>query len=368
MTQLLRVPLADPRSETLAMKSEIMSALESVLEDGTYILGPQVKRFEDVLVARIGAHGLCGVASGTDALVLAMLAAGVKQDDEVIAPSHTAGPTIAAILMIGAVPVLVDVQEDTGCIDPHCVAAAITLKTRAIIAVHLYGHPADLQALRGVAGSIPLIEDCAQAIDAEAGGRKVGSIGDFGCFSFYPTKNLGAVGDGGAVSCARGEDLEKLRQLRVYGWSRPQCAERDGGRCSRLDEMQAAILSVKLKNLSAQLERRRTIAAHYRDGLKGLPLILPMERQGNHHTYHLFVIRSARRNALEAHLTRQGIGTGRHYPLPAHQQPAFARRARIAGTMAVTEKISGEILSLPMFGTMTEVQTDIVVDAVRSFA
>jgi dTDP-4-amino-4,6-dideoxygalactose transaminase len=364
----LRIPLADPGSETLAMKPQIMAAMECVLDGGAYILGPQVTSFEEAMAARIGAYGVCGVASGTDALVLAMLAAGVRPDDEVIAPSHTAGPTVAAILMTGAIPVLVDVEDDTGCIDARLVATAITPKTRAIIAVHLYGHPADLETLRTVAGSIPLIEDCAQAIDAKAGERKVGSIGDFGCFSFYPTKNLGAVGDGGAVSCARAEDLEIVRQLRTYGWSRPQYADRDGGRCSRLDEIQAAILSVKLTNLSTQIEHRRATAARYRNGFKGLPLRLPVERQGSYHTYHLFVIRSARRNALEAHLARQGIGTGRHYPIPIHQQPAFARRARVAGTMAVTEKLSGEILSLPIFGTMTEAQADIVIDAVQAFA
>jgi dTDP-4-amino-4,6-dideoxygalactose transaminase len=170
------------------------------------------------------------------------------------------------------------------------------------------------------------------------------------------------------VSCARPGDLEKLRQLRTYGWSRPQFAELADGRCSRLDEMQAAILCVKLGTLSAQLDRRRAIAARYRAGLEGLPLGLPVERQGQRHTYHLFVVRSGQRDALEEHLAGRGIGTGRHYPLPTHRQPAFARKARIAGSLAVTDKLAGEILSLPMFGTMTDAQADIVIDALRSFA
>jgi dTDP-4-amino-4,6-dideoxygalactose transaminase len=364
-----QVPLADPRGESLQLREEISAALMRVVDSGSYILGPEVAAFEKALATNVGAAEAVGVASGTDALTLAMLAAGVAAGDEVITVSHTAGPTVAAIRMIGAVPVLVDVEESSYCINADKVEPAIGPRTRAIVAVHLYGHPADMAAINGIAShhGVSVIEDCAQAQGATIGVRQVGPLGDIGCFSFYPTKNLGAIGDGGALVTDNPGLADRVRKLRTYGWTKPQYAELEHGRCSRLDEIQAAILSLKLKSLSSNLQSRRRAVARYRAGLAGLPLILPSERADSRHSYHLFVIRTQSRDALEAYLRARGIGTGRHYPWPVHLQPGIASFARVPARLAVTERIAGEILSLPMFATISEAQIDRVVDAVRQF-
>jgi dTDP-4-amino-4,6-dideoxygalactose transaminase len=363
------VPLSDPRGESRSLRSEIAAALMRVVDSGSYILGPEVTAFEKALAANIGAAQALGVASGTDALVLAMVGLGIGAGDEVITVSHTAGPTVAAIRMIGAIPVLVDVEEASYCIDPRKIERAIGPRTRAVIAVHLYGHPANIAAVNGIAGNhgISVIEDCAQAQGAMVDERPVGSLGDIGCFSFYPTKNLGAIGDGGALVTDDAVLADRVRQLRTYGWSKPQYATLENGRGSRLDELQAAILSLKLKSLPRYLERRRHVAERYRAGLAGLPLILPSEQASFRHAYHLFVVRTKARDALEAHLKASGIGTGRHYPWPVHVQPGLASFARVPEPLAVTEQIAREILSLPMFTTISEAQIDRVVDAVRKF-
>ena len=361
------VPFAYPRGEVEALRAEIAAALMRVVTGDAYILGPEVSAFEKSLAASLNVSDAIGVASGTDALVLALLGLGVSCGDEVITVSHTAGPTVAAIRMVGAVPVLVDICEDNYCLDPACLKAALSPRTKAIIAVHLYGHPADIGAIRAAAPGIPIVEDCAQAQGASLGAKPVGGLGDAGCFSFYPTKNLAAIGDGGAVTANDALVAGRVRKLRTYGWSKPQYADLEGGRCSRLDEIQAALLSVKLRVLPDYIARRRAIAARYRDGLSGLPLILPSERPGASHAYHLYVLRCGKRDELEGHLGREGIGVGRHYPLPAHRQPGLAARARIPAPLPVTEKVSAEILSLPMFSTMTDRQVDRVVVAVRGF-
>jgi dTDP-4-amino-4,6-dideoxygalactose transaminase len=361
------VPLADPGADTQEYRDAIITALARVVNGGNFILGPEVNRFERSMAASLDVSDVVGVASGTDALVLAQLALGIGAGDEVIAPSHTAGPTIAAIHMSRATPVLVECDPDTYCIDAGAVAAAVSSRTKAIIAVHLYGHPANIDALQMVAPGIPIIEDCAQAQGARLNGRAIGGLGAISCFSFYPTKNLGALGDGGAVATNDAQLALTVRRLRAYGWTHPQYAELENGRCSRLDEMQAAILSVKLEALPDAITRRRSIAARYRNGMKDLPLILPREAPGAVHAYHLFVLRSDRRDALEKHLQAAGIGTGRHYPYPTHVQPGLASKARIPGSLARTETLYGEILSLPMFATMSDEQTDNVIAAVRSF-
>jgi dTDP-4-amino-4,6-dideoxygalactose transaminase len=361
------VPLAYPRGEAQALRSEIAQAVMRVIDGNVYILGTEVAAFEKALAASVGAAEAIGVASGTDALVLAMLGIGIEPGDEVITVSHTAGPTVAAIRMVGAVPVLVDIEEATYCLDPATMRAALSSKTKAIIAVHLYGHPANIAAIRAAAPGIPVIEDCAQAQGALSGGKPVGGLGDAACFSFYPTKNLGAIGDGGAVTSNNLIIADRVRKLRTYGWTRPQYAELEGGRCSRLDEIQAALLSVKLKALPDHIERRRAIAALYRSGLAGLQLTLPSEGPGDSHAYHLFVLRSDQRDALEAHLQKEDIGTGRHYPLPVHMQPGLAAQARVPSHLVVTERVGNEILSLPMFATMTDSQVDRVIAAVKAF-
>ncbi len=363
------VPLADPRGESLNLRAEISAALMRVVDSGRYVLGPEVVEFEKALASNVGVAEAVGVGSGTDALVLALLGVGVAAGDEVITVSHTAGPTVAAIREIGAIPVLIDVEANSYCIDPVKVEPAIGPRTRAILAVHLYGHPANMAAIDVIAKrhGIPVIEDCAQAQGATVGPQQVGSLGDIGCFSFYPTKNLGAIGDGGALVSDNSVLTDRVRKLRTYGWSKPQYAELENGRCSRLDEIQAAILSLKLKSLSSLVERRRQAAERYQTMLAGLPLVLPSEKNGVRHSYHLFVIRTEARDALEAYLQASGIGTARHYPWPVHVQSGLAALAKIPEPLVVTERIAGEILSLPIFATISETQIERVVDAVRKF-
>ena len=359
------VPMASPLSDNLVHQEEIAAALMRVVNGNSYILGPEVAKFEKALAVSLNVHETIGVGCGTDALVLALLGLGVVPGDEVITVSHTAGPTVAAIRMIGAIPVLIDVTDSNYCLDPTRIPQALSPRTKAMIAVHLYGHPADMGAI--MAHGIPVIEDCAQAHGALLNGKLVGGIGTAACFSFYPTKNLGAIGDGGAVASNDAGIAQRIRQLRTYGWSKPQFAELENGRCSRLDELQAAVLSVKLKSLPAAIARRRAVAARYYAGLSGLPLQLPLEDAGVEHAYHLYVLRSDRRDALEAHLAGHKIGTGRHYPLPVHRQPGLAAHARVPAPLNVTERIGNEVLSLPMFATISDAQVDRVIDAVRSF-
>jgi dTDP-4-amino-4,6-dideoxygalactose transaminase len=369
MTRSDIIPLANPATDLAPLREKIVAAAARVIERGTYVLGSEVAEFEQRMASRLGVSGTVGVASGTDALVLALLALGVGPGQEVITVSHTAGPTVAAIRMVGAIPVLVDVEPDTFCLDPKSLDAAVGLQTRAVIAVHLYGHPAALDDICKFARKhgLSVIEDCAQAQDATIRGHMVGSIGDIGCFSFYPTKNLGAIGDGGLVA-ARDEGLvERVRQLRTYGWTKPQYAEIPHGRCSRLDELQAAILAVKLDHLSEQIERRRTIARTYDEAFANLRLIRPIERFGYRHVYHLYVIRCQRRDALARHLERLGIMTGRHYPFPVHEQPGLADDARIPRALTVTEQIKQEILTLPLYPSMSTEQQTRVINAVSSF-
>lgn len=369
MSDLARVPLAHPARDQAHLKADVAAAIADVIAQGNYILGPAVERFEAQMAERLGVTGAVGVASGTDALVLAMATLDIGRGDEVITVSHTAGPTVAAIRMLGATPVLVDVEADSYCLDPAKLESAIGPQTKSIVVVHLYGHPADLDRIVPIASKygVPIVEDCAQAQDATIDRRPVGSIGTVGCFSFYPTKNLGAIGDGGLAAARNDNLIARLRKLRTYGWTKPQYAEVPGGRGSRLDEIQAAILSVKLAALSEAIERRRAIAQRYRESFADLPLVVPSVRSGCRHVYHLFVIRSDRRDALASHLDGCGISTGIHYPYPVHVQPGLTEGARIPEPLLVTEGISPQILSLPLFPSMTARQQERVIAAVRSF-
>jgi dTDP-4-amino-4,6-dideoxygalactose transaminase len=364
-----RIPLADPKADLAHLRSEILAAVARVLDGGSYILGPEVADFERDMARRIGVPGAVGVASGTDALVLALRALRISDGDEVITVSHTAGPTVAAIHMVGAVPVLVDIDPATYCLDPDALDHALSARTKAILPVHLYGHPADLDRICAFAQAhrVAVIEDCAQAQTASVGGRDVGSIGDIGCFSFYPTKNLGAIGDGGLVVSSDQDIVERLRQLRTYGWTKPQFAEVADGRCSRLDELQAAVLNVKLDGLAGDMDRRREIAAQYAAAFADLPLVRPLERAGCRHAYHLYVVRCERREALANHLDRLGIATGLHYPYPVHAQPALAAGARIPRPLQITEEICRQILTLPLYPSMPKESVSAVIDGVRGF-
>jgi dTDP-4-amino-4,6-dideoxygalactose transaminase len=344
------IDCSNPLAQFKAHQQEIEDALLRVARGGWYILGSEVQAFEREFAAYCGTAHAVGVADGTDAVHLALRAAGIGPGDEVITVSNTAVATIVGIEMAGAVPVLVDVDPNTLTIDLSKAAAAIGPHTRAILPVHLFGQPADLSGLRQLAdeNKILLIEDCAQAHGARWNGSRAGSFGDLSCFSFYPTKNLGALGDGGAVVTNSENFATALRELRQYGWGQRYLSTRRGMN-SRLDEIQAAVLRVKLKYLDEDLDRRRGLASIYLEALQGAP-VQPLAVRGEaEHAYHLFVIRSSRRDALRAHLAERGIATLIQYPTPVHLQPAYLGEIKLGSPLPVTEQAAGEILSLPMY-------------------
>lgn len=360
---------SDPRAGYLALRDEIDAAMRQVLEGPAYILGEPVARFEEAFAAYCGAGYGVGVNNGTDALHLALRALGIGAGDEVITVSHTAVATVAAIDMAGATPVLADVDPRTRTIDPAAAAALITPRTKAIIAVHLYGHPADLGALQALCQQhgLRLIEDCAQAHAAQWHGRRVGGVGHVAAFSFYPTKNLGAIGDGGMVLTSDADVADRLRLLRQYGWRTPQHSELKGWN-SRLDPLQAAVLGVKLRHLDAHTARRQALAQAYAEGLHGLPVALPTVAEGCTHVYHLYVVELAEqavRDALRAHLAANGIMAGIHYPEPVHLQPAYADVGH--GPMPVSERLARTILSLPLYPEMADEDVRRVVRSMRGF-
>lgn len=330
------------------LADEINAALLRAAASGWYILGPEVEAFEREFAAYHGVSHAVGVATGTDAIELALRAGGVGASDEVITVAHTALATVAAIEATGAVPILVDIDPETFTLCPDAARAAITQRTRAIVAVHLYGGAADLDSLLTLAQAhnLLLIEDCAQAHGALHKERKVGTIGQLGAFSFYPTKNIGAYGDGGAVITNDDALAEKLRKLRNYGQvSRYRHQSR--GTNSRLDELQAAILRVKLAHLDELNERRRAIAAIYDANLSGV--YKPVQCDDRQHVYHLYVIRAARRDQLMRDLGERGIGTLIHYPVPAHLQESHRDLGLGEGSLPETERAAREILSLPLY-------------------
>jgi len=359
------IPVADPHAQYAARKGDIDAAIARVLAAGRYVLGDEVAALEKELAAAHGvAHGV-GVGTGTDALVVALRALGVQPGDEVVTVAHTAVATVAAVRLAGATPVLVDVDAHDG-IDPDGLARALSTRTRAVIAVHLYGMPVDLDAVVAVCAraGVPLVEDCAQAHGARWRGRPVGSFGAAGCFSFYPTKNLGALGDGGMLVTGDAALATRARRLREYGWEERYVSATEGTN-SRLDELQAAVLRVKLAGLDADNARRRAIAAVYEDGLAGLPLELPRTRPGAEPVHHLYVVRTDRREALQAALAARGVGTAVHYPVPVHLQPAYRGRV-VTLDMPRTEGLARRVLSLPMFPELDRARVDAVVAAMRA--
>ncbi|MEP7338554.1 MAG: DegT/DnrJ/EryC1/StrS family aminotransferase [Acidobacteriota bacterium] len=367
----LIVPQSDPKASYLAHQREIDEAVREALESGWYILGKQVAAFEQEFAAYLGAAHCVGVANGTDALTLALRACGVGAGDAVITVSHTAVATVAAIELAGAVPLLVDIDPATFTISPQAIEDAVKkyqgeAKLKAIIAVHLYGHPAEMAAIAELARRFDLrvIEDCAQAHGAMIEGKRVGTFGDIAAFSFYPTKNLGALGDGGAVATNDSDLAERVRLLREYGW-RERYVSEIAGMNSRLDELQAAILRVKLKYLDEENERRRQIARANDEQLAAASLQLPKRRGDVSHVYHQYVVRTGERDALKARLKEQGVGTLIHYPVPVHLQPAYRNRVLIgSGGLPETERAAREILSLPMFPQLTDKQVEIVCQAI----
>jgi len=356
------IPCADPKAGYMRQREEIRAAIDRVLERGQYILGPEVDAFEAAFAGYCGVGHAVGVNSGTDALTLALRAFDIGPGDEVITVSHTALATLAAILATGATPVLVDVEPGYWTLDPAALTASISPKTRAIVPVHLYGQPAEMNGILEVAASrgLVVIEDCAQAAGAEYRGRRVGSLGDAGCFSFYPTKNLGAIGDGGAVVTRHAAVADRLRRLRQYGWNdRRETVE--PGLNSRLGEIQAAILNVKLRTLDRDNAVRRELAVRYDGALAVLPMLRPSDRPGSSHVYHLYVVACEPREPLRVRLAAHQVLTGVHYPVPGHRHDGYAGRCRVANSgLSVTEALAGCVLSLPMFPEMTSDQIDLV--------
>jgi dTDP-4-amino-4,6-dideoxygalactose transaminase len=359
---------ANPRLQFSELSDQINEAIKRVLNSENYILGSEVKKFEEEFAAYIGTSHCIGLNSGTDALILSFRALGISPGDEIITPSHTATATVSAILSCGATPVFVDIDPFSFTIDPDLVNKAVTSRTRAIVAVHLYGHPCDMDALQQIVAThgIYLVEDCAQAHGAEWRGRKVGTFGSVGCFSFYPTKNLGAIGDGGAVVTTDPTVAERIRRLRQYGWDSNRVSQEPSG-VSRLDEIQAAILRVKLPKLAGYNERRREIARVYSTRLQRSSIILPVENDVAKHVYHLFVVQVVKREEIISRLNDRGIYPGIHYPVPVHLQPSFHIFPTSSSVLLpVTERLAKTIISLPMFPELEDSEIEKVCEEMLS--
>jgi dTDP-4-amino-4,6-dideoxygalactose transaminase len=351
------------------LRAELDAAIARVLDSGWFVLGPEGEAFERELAQALGAREAVAVANGTDALHLALRARGIGPGDEVITTAISAAFSALAILHAGARPVFVDVDPRTLNIDPEAAARAVTGRTRALMPVHLYGHPADMDPLLALAREHDLfvIEDTAQAHGARYRGRPAGTVGDVGCYSFYPTKNLGAWGDAGAITTADGELAERVRLLRSHG-EKPRYHHRVIGTTARLDALQAAILRTKLERLDEANDRRRHLGAMLREGLAGSAVELPaMPGPDGDHVYHLFVVRSSEREALRAHLTAHGVASAVHYPIPIHRTEAFAHLGLGPGSLPVAESLAERIVTLPLWPTMSDEQVEVVVDAVQSF-
>jgi dTDP-4-amino-4,6-dideoxygalactose transaminase len=358
---------ANPAAQFQSYQAEIEASVLEVLRSNRYILGPEVVALEREFAEFIGAKFAVGVANGTDALELAMRALDIGPGDEVVTVSHTAVATVAAIEATGAVPVLVDVDPVFFTLDPYQLREVLTPKTKAVIAVHLYGQAADLDAIVAFCSEhgLALIEDGSQAHGAKWQGRRLGSIGHIGCFSCYPTKNLGAIGDAGLVTTCDEALAEKVRMLREYGWQRRYVSE-ISGRNSRLDELQAAILRIKLRRLDADNAKRSAIAKQYDQGLNSSVIKLPKVRDVADAVHHLYVIQTPYRTSLIQHLDKQGIQAGIHYPVPIHLQPAYEAGVRTAQDMHVTEQLAAQVLSLPMYPELLSDEVAQVIAAVNS--
>jgi dTDP-4-amino-4,6-dideoxygalactose transaminase len=359
------VPFNDLRPRFAADPAGYRAAVERVFASARYVLGPEVEAFEAEFAAYLGTGHAVGVANGTDAIELAVRAAGIRSGDEVITVAHTAAATVCGIERSGARPVFVDVRADDYTMDPRAIPAAVTPRTRAIVAVHLYGQPARLKDLRDIADrkNLLLIEDCAQAHGARYGGRPVGTFGHVAAFSFYPTKNLGAFGDGGAVVTSDAALADRVRRLRNYGQVDRYRHDLAGGFNSRLDELQAALLRVALGKLDADNAERQRLADRYLSRLR-VPA-LPCSTPGTDHVYHLFVVRHADRDRFRDRLRRRGIETLVHYPIPVHLQPAFAHLGGKSGDLPETERAAREVTSLPLYPGVTDAQQKAVIEAVN---
>ena len=365
----MRVPLVDLAAQYRTIAPEVHSAIDRVLTNTSFILGDEVRAFEDAFASHVQADDAVGVASGTAAIELSLRALGIGPGDEVITTAHTFIATAEAVNNVGARPVFADIDPSTYNIDPDHVDALVTDRTRAILPVHLYGQPADLKALMEIAErrGIRVVEDAAQAHGAEVGGRRCGSIGHLACFSFYPGKNLGAYGDAGAVTSNDADLVAKVRRLRDHGRT-SKYEHVEIGMAERIDALQAAVLAAKLPHLDGWTESRRAAAQRYGELLRDVDVVTPVEAPDVRHVYHLYVVRSNRRDALLEHLQTNGIGAGIHYPIPLHRQPAYLDLGYGDVSLPHTEAAAGQVLSLPVYPEITENQLRFVADTVAGFA
>ena len=365
---ILMIICANPSAQFYSYQAEIEAAVLKVLRGNRYILGPEVEALEQEFASYVNTHHAIGVANGTDALELAIRALGIGPGDEVITVSHTAVATVAAIESAGAVPVLVDVDPDYYTLNPGQLGDVLSTRTRAVIAVHLYGQAADLGAIGDFCQrhKLALIEDASQAHGAKWRGKRLGSIGQVGCFSCYPTKNLGAIGDAGLIATNDEALARKIRSLREYGWQQRYVSDIPG-RNSRLDELQAAILRVKLRYLDRDNEKRRALAAQYTAAFTGQAIQAPKEREGVEHVFHLYVVKVRRRQELIDYLKLQNIHPGIHYPVPVHAQKAYKGRLRTASSMQVTEMMAREVMSLPLYPELSAHELKVVAQSLNDF-
>jgi dTDP-4-amino-4,6-dideoxygalactose transaminase len=356
----MSVPLSRP-----PVDDEIKAAVLAAIDSRQYILGPECRAFEQEFARYLGSKHAVLTSSATAAIWMALKAFGVKSDDEVLVPSHTAFPTVEAVCFAGARPVFVDV-DDSYTVDLKDAASKVSPRTVGFVPVHLYGHPADLDGIRRLCAerSLWLLEDCAQAHGAAWQGRKVGTFGRAGVFSFYPSKNLTVMGDGGLLVTDDDDVAARCRRLRDHGRLNKD-VHAEVGFNLRFNDIQAAVGRVLLRRLDAMNDHRRALAARYRAGLAGLPLVLPVEAPGARHVYHLYVVRTPERDALARFLKERGIATGIHYPVPSHKQPAVEPFDPPA--LPVTERLVGEILTLPISAGHTEAEVDEVIGAVKEF-
>ncbi len=361
------IPLNDLQRHSLAVADDVAAAMKRVAASGWYILGKEVAAFEQQFAAYCGASHCVGVANGTDAIELALRAAGVAAGSKVVTVGNAGLYSSIAILSIGAEPLFVDIDARTMLISTEKLARLDLSGVAAIVATHLYGQLADMESILAIAAkhAIPVIEDCAQSHGAMRGGKRAGSFGTLGCFSFYPTKNLGAVGDGGAVTGNDAALIERLKQLRQYGWSKKYTATVAGGRNSRLDELQAAILRAKLPRLDAWNARRRAIGAIYAARIRH-PEVRVERTADESDVFHLYVVRARQRDSLAAHCREQGVGTDIHYPIADHLQPILAGRLPGAA-LEETRRACDEVLTLPCFPEMSDAEAHAVVDAVNGW-
>jgi len=360
------IPLVDLTAQYHSIKEEIDAAVLSTLESGHFILGPAVTRFEESIASYLGMNFAIGLASGTDALVLALRALNIGAGDEVIIPAYTFFATAGTVMSVGAKPVFVDIDPQCYQINVSKIEDAITSNTKAIIPVHLYGHPAEMNPILEIAREhgLKVIEDNAQGFGAEYLGKKTGSFGDIGCLSFFPTKNLGAFGDAGMVVTNDPALAERMRMLRTHGWKKKYYSE-EVGYNSRLDTLQAAILQAKLPHVDSWNEKRREISRRYSEQLAPLGVVVPVEHEWAKHVYHLYIIRLAKRDELQAFLKQKGIASDVYYPLPPHLSVPCRKFGYKAGDFPHAELASHETLALPLYPELTQSQQDEVIAAVR---